>query len=318
MARLFLLPLSMGVGAALSTPAMAQCGYGTSSQDCYHQQRDAEAARQAEQHYRSQMQSNGGTVDGGYQGDTGSIGARAPDYGYVAVVWHPEAADVWATRNRSSEADATASAMSACRDVMGDGCSVALSAWNSTIALAQGGDGQLAVGWGAKESEAVAKALENCRQRTPVCAVKRKFTAKPYQVAEDHYPGASVARMAWAMVGWAKTRPEDKWLGKVWLASGQGDYAQTKRKLLDLCQRDTGIECEASQVVMGETATKTSGLLASYYQPGSGTMWFASPSHADAEARIKRDCASAGAVCTDLRFFDPFTVRLGTVDAPSR
>ncbi|MBL0916075.1 MAG: DUF4189 domain-containing protein, partial [Sphingopyxis sp.] len=147
----------LGALGAFTTPAMAQCGYGTSSQDCYHQQRDAEAARQAEEHYRSQMLGDGGEGGGSYD-SSGPSAPRPPAYGYVVVVRHSEAADVWATWNRRTEEDATASAMSACRSAMGEGCSVALSAWNSTIAVAQGSDGDLAVGWGAQESEAASKA----------------------------------------------------------------------------------------------------------------------------------------------------------------
>lgn len=311
LARL-LLPLALGAGVsvALPAPAMAQCGYGTSSQDCYHQQRDAEAARQAEQHYRSQMQGDGGMDDGGY--DSGPSAPRAPDYGYVVVVRHNEAADVWATWNRRTEEDATASAMSACRSAMGEGCSVALSAWNSTIAVAQGSDGDLAIGWGAKESEAASKALENCRKRTPTCSVKQKFTAKPFKVADDHYPGAGVPRMAWALVGWPKSRPANEWLNKVWLASGQGDYATSEARLLDLCKRDTGIECQISQVAMGERGTKKGAVIVSYSQPGKGTMWAARASREDADRELRTSCTD----CTDVRFYDPFAARLGAVDSP--
>lgn len=314
MMRKFLRPillLALGAGGAVSTPAMAQCGYGTSSQDCYHQQRDAEAARQAEQHYRSQMQDDGGTDDGGSY-DAGPSAPRAPDYGYVVVVRHNEATDVWATWNRRTEEDATASAMSACRSAMGEGCSVALSAWNSTIAVAQGSDGALAVGWGAKEAEASASAMENCRQRTPQCSAKYRFTAKPFKVADDHYPGASVTRAAWAMVGWPKSRPADAWLGKVWLASGQGDYATSEARLLAQCKREAGIECQISQVAMGDSATKKGAVIVSYFQPGSGTMWVARASRQAAEEELRTSCTN----CSNPRFYDPFAARLGAVDSP--
>ncbi|WP_428630431.1 DUF4189 domain-containing protein [Sphingopyxis sp.] len=309
--------LALGACGAVSTPALAQCGYGTSSQDCFHQQRDADAARQAEQQYRQQMQGeDGGMDDGGDDRPSGPSAPRAPDYGYVVVVWHSDAADVWATWNRRTEQDATASAMSACRDVMGEGCTVALSAWNSTVAVAQGSDGDLAVGWGVKTDEAAAKAIESCRKKNPECAIKYSFTAKPYTVADDHYPGASVARMAWAVVAWPKSRPADKWLGKVWLASGQGDYMSSEKRLLERCKRDTGIDCQISQAAMGDGGTKKGAVVVAYFQPGVGTMWVASPSRRYAEDRIKADCASAGAACTNIRFFDPFTSRLGPVDSP--
>lgn len=312
--RISLIALS-ALGAS-STPAMAQCGYGTSAQDCYHQQRDADAARQAEQQYRSQMQGDGGMDDGDYPDPSGSPTRPPPAYGYVVVAWHPEAADVWATWNRRTEEDATASAMSACREVMGEGCSVALSAWNSTIAIAQGSDGDLAIGWGAREADAAAKALESCRKKTPDCSVKNRFTAKPFIVADDHYPGASVPRMAWAAVAWPTRRPADQWVGKAWLASGQGDYASSEQRLLGQCKRDTGIDCRIAQVAMGDSGTKKAATIASYFQPGSGTMWIAAPSRGDAEAMMKGNCASAGKACSDLRFFDPFTPRFDVVDSP--
>lgn len=307
--RLFSL-LALGASAAFSVPAAAQCGYGTSSQDCYHQQRDAEAARQAEYHYRTQMQGDGGGDNSPYY-DSGPSAPPTPSYGYVVVVRHNEATDVWATWNRRTEEDATASAMSACRSAMGEGCSVALSAWNSTIAVAQGSDGDLAIGWGAQESEAAAKALENCRKRTPTCSVKQKFTAKPFRVADDHYPGASVPRAAWLLVGWPKSRPADEWLNKVWLASGQGDYVTSESRLLGMCKRDTGIDCQVSQVAMGDPGTKKSAVIVSYWQAGKGTMWAARASREDAERELRTSCTD----CTDVRFYDPFVTRLGAVDS---
>lgn len=74
--RLLVLVLAMAPFG--SAPALAQCGYGTSDQDCQHQQRDAEAARQAaygvQQQQGQQQQYPGSQSDAGPPADP--MGAR--------------------------------------------------------------------------------------------------------------------------------------------------------------------------------------------------------------------------------------------------
>ena len=299
--------------------AYAQCGYGTSQQDCQHQQRDAQAARDAEQEHRRQMEAQGDapSYDNGYAAPASS-GPPRPAYGFVAVAWHSDATDVWATWNRSTEEEATTVVLAACRRTMGEGCTIALSAWNSTIAVAKAPDGGLKVGWGAEPKEAAERAMEDCSRYLAGCSIKHRFTAKPWSVAADYLPH-DVSRLSYAMIGWPKSRPAPIWFNKVWIATGQGGYERSSTLLLERCKKDTGVDCQIAHIAMADSGTKSGGMIGSYYNPKRGTMWFASASPRDAKAAMERDCRADGLTCESLTTYDVFTPRLQTLDqAPPR
>jgi len=295
--------------------AQAQlCGYGTSRQDCDNQNRDAQARSEAEQENRRQMeaQSDASSSGDGYT-SPGSSGPPRKAYGYVAVAWHGDAADVWATWNRSSEEEATMVALTACRRAMGEGCEIALSAWNSTIAIAKAPDGGLRVGWGAKPQEAEAQAIGKCSGYLDGCSIQHRFTGKPWSVADDYLP-RDVPRVTYAMFAWPKGRPAPIWLNKVWIATGQGGYERTSKLLLERCKMDTGGDCEIAQYAKAETGQRSGGVIASYFNPKRGTMWFASASPREAKVAMERHCRDDGTVCENLQVYDASTRRLQVLD----
>lgn len=299
--------------------AQAQlCGYGTSRQDCDNQNRDAQARSEAEQQHRRKAEAQGEAASnsGNYQGATNPSQPRAGyGYGYVAVAWHSDAADVWSTWNRTSEEEATTVALAACRRTMGEGCTIALSAWNSTVAVAKAPDGSLSVGWGAKPDEAAAKAMESCLQRLAGCTVKHSFTAKPWSVASDYIP-RNAPRLIFVMIAWPKTAPAPNWQNKVWIASGPGGYAQASAQLLDRCKKDSGVECEIPLVASADSTAKGGGVVGSYYHPKLGSRWFASPSPDEAKAKVEHQCRKDGVTCESFITYDAFTRRLQTLDSP--
>lgn len=291
--------------------AMAQCGYGTSAQDCQHQQRDARAAEEAQQHYQRELEAQGNNQTG-YDAGPSPSGPPRTVYGYVAVAWHGDAADVWATWNQPTEEIATTFALHACKLSMGEGCSIALSAWNSTIAVAKAPDGGLKVGWGAKPDEATRQAMQACSSEQAGCTIQHRFTAAPFALAKDHNP-RNPPRVSYAMIAWPKSAPAPMWRGKIWIISGKGGYEESRALLLDRCKRDTGIECQIPHWARGDTGTKNGGVIARYNNPNHGVMWFASASLNDAKKAMNAGCAKENVICDSLMTYDTFLPRLQTL-----
>jgi Domain of unknown function (DUF4189) len=98
---------------------------------------------------------------------------------YVAVAWHNNADDVWAVWNHRSEAKAKEAALNACNQVMGSGCTIAVSTWNTTVAIARRQNGQL---WFATESspkKARKSVMKSCEESQNDCKLLHTFTAEP-------------------------------------------------------------------------------------------------------------------------------------------
>ncbi len=98
---------------------------------------------------------------------------------YVAVAWHNNADDVWAIWNHRSEAKAKESALNACNQVMGSGCTIAVSSGNSTVAIARRQNGQI---WYATESspkKARKLVMKSCEEAKSDCKLLHTFTAEP-------------------------------------------------------------------------------------------------------------------------------------------
>lgn len=298
------------------TASAQQCGYGTSEQDCQHQNRDARAAEETRQHYQRELDAQGGDDQAGYSAEPSSSSGPRAIYGYVAVAWHPDASDVWATWNSPTEESATTSALHACKLSMGAGCTIALSAWNSTIAVAKAPDGGLTTGWGAKPEEAASKALADCANLQAGCKVQHRFTAKPFALAQDYAP-RQAARVSFAMIAWPKSTAAPQWRGKIWMVSGKGGYAQSSAMLLNRCKADTGIDCQIQHWARGDGGTKSGGVIARYNNPDHGLMWFASATAADAKRMMEERCAREEVTCDGLVTYDTFTPRLTIIDSPA-
>jgi hypothetical protein len=298
-----------------ATLAQAQCGYGTSEQDCYHQQRDAEHARQMDEMARQQqdqMQEQQ-VQDSDSQR---SIQVRYAD-AWVAVVWHQDATEVWATWNQRQEQTAVDSALSACTAVMGEGCTLGISGVNSSIAIARSNEGFLSLGWGAKPSMAQQEAKKNCEKVAPDlrCKIEQTFTASPFPDAsglvdfsERQFPNQSVRRHRYVMIAMPKTQPKAAWLNKVWLSAGPG-FELSKARVLERCQADSGIECEVRQ------STANNGALIQYKDASQLEYWQAGRSKDAVVQRMRDDCKSAGNTCELIALYDTAAVRFEVVNS---
>ncbi|NJL63111.1 MAG: DUF4189 domain-containing protein [Methylacidiphilales bacterium] len=98
---------------------------------------------------------------------------------YIAVAWHPKATDVWATWNHRTTEKSQQVALSACTQVMGAGCTIAVSGWNGSVAIARNKSNSIWYGWGNKPDNARVNALKDCKEKNKDCTIVHVFTAEP-------------------------------------------------------------------------------------------------------------------------------------------
>lgn len=237
---------------------------------------------------------------------------------HLAVSWHPDATDVWASWQHSEAKEAEAAALAACSAVMGSGCTIASSGYNSSIAIAQGPDGFLYVAWGEDKSKAKKNVLTQCVR--PNCTIKHLFAVEASYLPVDeflhHYPPShsyspkKIETYSYGIVGWPKSAVDPKWQGKVWLVTGGKNFEATKKQLLDRCKKDTGVDCDISQTT-GNTH------LIQFVNNSTGLIsWAVDFSKSDAEKQMKNACKKTGDKCSLINIFDAKTPRELVVDSP--
>lgn len=279
------------------------------------QQRQQQLANE-EGHRRSMeaVQRQRDALNPARQPSTGADGPRTerpPTYAHLAVAWHADAGDVWATWNQQTEEAGRQAALVACNRVMGSGCTIALNAWNSSIAVARSQDGFLWTGWGATPDTARRLAIENCAKSTLPCEVTKAFTAVAPVVASlpnptgNYFPD-TVARHYFAMVAWPKEKPAQAWLNKAWLVSGVQGYEASQKQVLDRCKQDTGVVCEIGQ-------SAANGLVVKLRDETGVEYWHTALLAQHVAERVKSECAKVIAPCTVVATYDSRTPRLEVV-----
>lgn len=236
---------------------------------------------------------------------------------HIAVAWHPDATDVWASWQHSEGKEAEAAALAACNAMMGQGCTIASSGYNSSIAVAQGPDGFLYVAWGEDKSKAKKNVLTQCVR--PNCVIKHQFSvaaewlpvdAFMHHLPQDNYSPKILEAYSYGLVGWPKASVDSKWQGKVWLVTGGKNFETTKKQLLDRCKKDTGVDCDIAQ-------TTGSTHLIQFVNNSTGlSSWAADFSKADAEKQMNKACKKTKDKCSLINTFDAKTPRELVIDSP--
>ncbi len=301
----------------LSAPVSAQCGYGTSEQDCMHQQQ-AQSARDVEEINRQQFQQQ-------QQQQQQQQTPQAPPpprqfwvNSYLSVVHHAEANDVWAVwDDRVSYENADRSALAMCTQMMGDGCKVAGNGRGGTIAIARDQSGYLWWQWGDQPHDATSGVKASCSKSGGKCSVFRSVTAKPWLESESgqrqdrtqFYRPTNIASVlkTHAMIAWPTKVVDQKWQRKTWLISGTKGYENTKKKLLDQCKLDTRVPCKIGQEI-------SDGYLVQYQTESGRIYWTAEQSQSEGAARVKEQCLAMNTKCKVLSNFDTAISRLSTID----
>lgn len=232
--------------------------------------------------------------------------------GHSALVWHPDATEVWAVWDADSVEDATYMAMKACNKVMGKDCAVAQASTGGTIVFGPGSDGYLRAAWGNKKKGAIKQFHKNCADAGISCRVQETITSthiqRPAMVpilrTKSHLPDTRGAA-AYGAVASPKPDPVGtKWQGQVWLVTGQPTYAAATDKAVAACAAATGLKCEV------DTHGVNSNIYL-YTTQDDMFFWSVGLSRKEAEADMARKCKQRfkGKKCVIAGFYDMQTPR---------
>jgi hypothetical protein len=98
---------------------------------------------------------------------------------YIAVAWHPKSTDVWATWNQRTAEKSQQVALAACTQIMGAGCTIAVSGYNVSVAIARDKSNSLWYSWEKNPENARNKVLKACKDKNEDCKIAHVFTAEP-------------------------------------------------------------------------------------------------------------------------------------------
>lgn len=257
--------------------------------------------------------------NGGQGNDSGGAANSEPvpvswKAGHSALVWHPDATEVWAVWNANTLEIATDLAMVACTAVMGEGCVTAISSIGGTIAFGPGPDGYTRAAWGAKKKDAIKKFHQQCAQAGVTCRVQETFTSThiKWPVMVMVQPMRTVAHLpetrgvaAYGAVVSPKPDPVGtKWQGHVWMTTGKASYADATEQALALCRSATGLEC-------GLDAHGVNSSFYLYTTNDDMFFWSLGLSRKEAEADLAKKCKLRfkGKKCSIVGFYDMATPR---------
>jgi hypothetical protein len=168
----------------------------------------------------------------------GGGGGGGATYRYASIAWHPEANDVWMDGSYDGPYTAERTALAACNQAMGGGCT-SIGEWhNSSMKIFRDRGGALWSAWHGEGGVHSKKTLADCsaKQLLP-CELLGTYSA----TKNRHYPNAT-ARKLYAFAAWvAGTEGFDS---RLYIASGQRDAATAERLALDACTKATRQRCE--------------------------------------------------------------------------
>lgn len=299
----------LGIVALSSTPALAQCGYGTSQQDCQHQQRDEAARREADQYYRNQAEQ---TQPGSYENSSSVSGGGAPHRwvtAFAGTAYHPDARDIWAVWDaRGSFDHARQLALAACTQAMGTGCLAGAAVQGGSIAAAHDQNGLVWTMHGPTPKAAAAAVQALCRKSDQECVVFRNVTTKHWEEVATSYifdrtksafPSRRTAMARSAAVAWPKdgAKVAQQWQNKVWLVSGIEGVQQARQRVVANCRSATGTECVVGRHVVGTNII--------HYRTDKGVnYWSGLLNRAGAGRFIDQVCAPYGDRCQLIASYD--------------
>lgn len=248
--------------AVTSAMASAQCGYGTSQQDCMHQQQQQHVNQMNE--LARQQNGNGQQSYYSYSSVGGVTGPAAvpTTVTHAATAYHPDATDIWAVWNvLGSFEQARDLAILACKREMGDGCAPGAGVTEGSIAAARDENGMIWTWYGETPEDAKQGVQSECAKIEQRCTVIRTITTTHWKKGKANgdfgalktsFPDRNTVLKKAAAVAWPQqTLTKGPWKNKSWLVSGVEGIANAQRQALQLCERDSGATCVVGRYVIG-------------------------------------------------------------------
>lgn len=215
-------------------------------------------------------------------------------YRYGSIAWHPDADDVWMEGSYDGPNTAERTALAACNQAMGGGCT-SIGEWhNSSMRIFRDRSGALWSGWHGDGGVRSKKALADCsaKQLLP-CEVLGTYSSSKNR----HLPKPT-ARKLYAVGAWVEgTEGFDS---RLYIASGQRDAATAERLALNACTKATRQRC-AILTFVGNGVIQT-------YRLGTGDQSATVESNAKRAAQAAQaNCKKRGQACTLQRVYDSRT-----------
>lgn len=163
----------------------------------------------------------------------------APNDSYAAIAWHPNAADIWADGNYLYAGNVSeGEALAACNRVMGDGCTLAGTWWNSSMAIVRDRSGYFYKAWagngGAERRQVIAEC--SAKQLLP-CEVFATISSS----TRRRSPGPS-ARKSFGAAAWVAGN--DGYDHRLYVASGYRSADEAATAAIKACSDATSRPCE--------------------------------------------------------------------------
>ncbi|WP_428632082.1 hypothetical protein [Sphingopyxis sp.] len=207
-----------------------------------------------------------------------------PAEAHAALVWHPDAADVWVDGNYTGANNpGEANALAACTKVMGAGCSPAGTWWNSSMTIIRDKAGYFYKGWAGEDGLERKQAIADCsaKQLLP-CEIFKTIGSG----TNRRFPGADV-RKSYAASAWVIGTVDEGYDHKLYVASGYRSSDEATTAAVKACGDATGRKCEAN-------ALTGNGFIQAYRLGGTDDS-------ATVETSAKRAKEAAKANCQKLK-----------------
>jgi Domain of unknown function (DUF4189) len=279
--------------------------------------------------YGSAAQAEGGSCPDGYypigggnagwqgcapiptsRGPAPSSGPRVPRYidNYIAVAWHPKANDVWATWNHRTEAKSTETALNACTEVMGEGCTIAVNGWNSSVAIARDQDNAVWQAWGNTPENARRNVLNACGEKKQGCQILHVFTAEPIvrrgiftKKQKNYFPQKTsqpFADRGYFAIAWTGFSTQ-AWPNLV-VASGYPTAKEAEKVAIARCQTESKQTC----ISFGVVDDRTHPMFAAYTHGKNQAYWYSNTTEQSLEKDADKHCREGNVTCQKIGIFD--------------
>jgi Domain of unknown function (DUF4189) len=246
---------------------------------------------------------------------------------YIAVAWHPNANDVWATWNHRTEAKSTQTALNACTQAMGEGCTIAINGWNGSVAIARDQDNIVWQAWADTPKNARKNVMKACKEKKEGCKILHVFTAEPliqpanftpeqqeilvtnpaFDFSKKYFP-SNVKRLStepqsdtsrgFLAIAWTRF-PLQAWPNLV-VASGYPTVKEAEKVAIERCQTESKQTCFS----FGAIDNRTHPMFAAYVYGKDQVYWYSNMTEESLEKDAEKHCREGNVTCQKIGVFD--------------